>query len=222
MIQVFLEKTGEGVNPSTTDSISVANIDVTASSFDYPFSDYSLAVDDSLALPFNGDLEGSPLAVSDDTLPFSDDLFMDSTNEQNQLDFNCNIVSATNSSSDSMSTDDSLSVSPSVASSVALPLEKPTVDAMYSPVNYGDSNSTIHDQYLASCKLRRQRRMMIIKKKRAMGLISFANCRAVRYKHMQSSARMKSRFKGRFVSNDFYSSVCFDHACFLEIRCVFC
>lgn len=77
MIQVFLEKTGEGVNPSTTDSISVANIDVTASSFDYPFSDYSLAVDDSLALPFNGDLEGSPLAVSDDTLPFSDDLFMD-------------------------------------------------------------------------------------------------------------------------------------------------
>jgi hypothetical protein len=211
MIQVFLEKTGEGVNPSTTDSISVANNDVIASSFDYPFSDYSLAVDDSLALPFNGDLEGSPLAVSDDTLPFSDDLFMDSTNEQNQLDFNCNIVSATNSSSDSMSTDDSLSVSPSVASSVVLPLEKPTVDAMYSPVNYGDSNSTIHDQYLASCKLRRQRRMMIVKRKRELGLIHIANSRAVRYQQKQATAFKKTRLNGKFSAAVTFLSVCSEH-----------
>ena len=209
MTQVFLERTSEGESPSSADS--VANNDVIASSIDYPFSDYSLTVDDSLALPFNGDLEGSPLAVSDDTLPFSDDLFMDSTNEQNQLDLNCNIVSATNSSSDSMSTDDSLSVSPSLASSVALSVEKPTVDALYSPVNYGDSISTIHDQYLASCKVRRQRRMMIVKRKRELGLIHIANSRAVRYQQKQATAFKKTRLNGKFSAAVTFSTLCSEH-----------
>ena len=50
--------------------------------------------------------------------------------------------------------------------------------------------------------------MMIVKKKRELGLISYLNSKAVRYKQMQSSARLKCRYKGRFVANDYDWSVC--------------
>jgi len=55
---------------------------------------------------------------------------------------------------------------------------------------------------------RRLRRMMIVKKKRELGLISYLNSKTVRYKQMQSSARLKSRYKGRFVANAYDWSVC--------------
>ena len=50
--------------------------------------------------------------------------------------------------------------------------------------------------------------MMIVKKKRELGLISFLNSKTVRYKQMQSSARLKNRYKGRFVANGYDWYVC--------------
>ena len=56
-----------------------------------------------------------------------------------------------------------------------------------------------------SCKQRRFRRMQIIKKKRELGLISTANCRAIRYQLKQTSAKRRIRENSMFSTyNSFF------------------
>ena len=56
---------------------------------------------------------------------------------------------------------------------------------------------------------RRLRRMMIVKKKRELGLINIANSKTVRYAQKQSTAFKKARLNGKFTAvSAFVESVC--------------
>ena len=56
---------------------------------------------------------------------------------------------------------------------------------------------------------RRLRRMIIVKKKRELGLINIANSKAVRYTQKQTTAFKKARRNGKFTAvSAFVYSVC--------------
>lgn len=56
-------------------------------------------------------------------------------------------------------------------------------------------------------KQRRLRRIMILKQKRALGLISVNNCRKVRYQQKQVTAMQKTRINGKFSCNELFLAV---------------
>ena len=207
---MFLAGPVDSESHNVSESPLTLNSDIFDSTNDFPFSDvYSNSCDFPdpflTSMPSDDGLERSPSVVSTDTMPLSDVAISDTENEQNQSDSTCTISTVTSPLVQPMEFVDSTFVSPLELSDsrsvVSDALDTDSSSSSSYQMIKSDMISTLHEQRRLACKQRRLRRMMIVKKKRELGLISYLNSKTVRYKQMQSSARLKSRYKGRFVAN---------------------
>ena len=93
--------------------------------------------------------------------------------------------------------DDSLFIQPILSSSLVKPA--------YTPEPFDqDESSKEKELHRLMGKQRRLRRSMILKQKRALGLISINNCRKVRYQQKQVTALSKNRVNGKFSCNEVF------------------
>ena len=73
---------------------------------------------------------------------------------------------------------------------------------------FEDSADILKSRKQNMWKQRRLYRMLVVKKKRALGLINIANSRVVRYRQKQVTAMQKARSNGKFVVSYFICSFC--------------